>query len=75
MEERSRFAKVLKRARNNRGLSLTEMARRMSVTRGAVARCETGSEPLGERIVERYAAALGFDVELRLVPRGDDRNG
>lgn len=51
------------------------MAERMGVTRGAVARCETGNEPLNERTVVRYAAALGFDVELRLVPRDEESNG
>lgn len=65
------FGERLKAARKRSGVSLTEMARRLGVSRSGVARFETGV-PLNERTVLRYARALELDVELRLVPAGDD---
>lgn len=64
------FGQTLKRARQDAGLSLRQMAERLAISRSAVSRCETG-ELLSERTVKRYAAALELNVELRLVPRSN----
>lgn len=48
------------------GLSQTEVAARMSTSQSAVARLESGSADLRLSTLERYAAALGERLDVRL---------
>jgi predicted transcriptional regulator len=55
------------------GLSQTEVAARMGTSQSAVARLESGLADIRLTTVERYAAALGWEIEWRL--RGFDQDG
>ena len=55
-------------ARERAGLSQAQCARRMQTTQSAVARLESGRQSPSLRSLRRYAAAVGCDLELRLVP-------
>ncbi len=58
--------------RRTLGLSQTEVAARMGTSQSAVARFEAGSGDFRVTTFERYAAALGGEIEWRLTdePRG-----
>lgn len=53
------------------GLSQTEVAARMGTSQSAVARLESGSADLRVSTLQRYAAALGGLLDLRLEDRRD----
>lgn len=53
-------------ARKLRGVSQTEVARRMGTSQSAVARLESSSADLRLSTLERYAAALDLRLEWRL---------
>ena len=57
-------------ARNHAGLSQAEVARRMGTTQSAVARLESGQRLPTISSLQRYANAIGYRVELRLVHTG-----
>nr|VFJ42440.1 MAG: Helix-turn-helix domain-containing protein [Candidatus Kentron sp. DK]VFJ48082.1 MAG: Helix-turn-helix domain-containing protein [Candidatus Kentron sp. DK] len=61
-----RLAHELLATRSRAGLSQQEMAVRMGTSQSAVARLESGHKP-SLRSIERYAAALGMTVGIRLV--------
>ncbi|MGP8060006.1 MAG: helix-turn-helix domain-containing protein [Acidimicrobiales bacterium] len=48
------------------GLSQTEVAARMGTSQSAVARLESGAGDVRLSTVERYAAALGWQLDWRL---------
>jgi predicted transcriptional regulator len=48
------------------GLSQTEVAARMGTSQSAVARLEAGSADVRFSTVERYAAAVGFEINWQL---------
>ena len=48
------------------GLSQTEVAARMGTSQSAVARLESGDADVRWSTIERYAAALGHQLELSL---------
>jgi len=52
------------------GLSQTEVAARMGTSQSAVARLESGAGDVRLSTVERYAAALGWQLEWRLQDGG-----
>ena len=53
-------------ARSRLGLSQTEVAARMGTSQSAVARLESGDADVRLSTLERYAAALGQRLEVRL---------
>ena len=61
------LARALIEARARVGLSQSEVAARMGTSQPAVARLESGRSPTLKSL-ERYAAALGMKIEIRLVP-------
>ena len=48
------------------GLSQTEVAARMGTSQSAVARLESGDADVRWSTIERYAAALGHQLEISL---------
>lgn len=52
------------------GLSQTEVAARMGTSQSAVARLEAGEADVRLSTLERYAAALGMELDWRLGERG-----
>lgn len=55
----------LVRARQENELSQTEIAARMGTSQSAVARLESGGLDARLSTLERYAAALGYTVQVR----------
>ena len=52
------------------GLSQTEVAARMGTSQSAVARLEAGEADIRLSTLERYAAAVGMDLDWKLGERG-----
>ena len=52
------------------GLSQTEVAARMGTSQSAVARLESGQADVRLSTLERYAAAVGRDLDWKLLRRG-----
>ncbi len=52
------------------GLSQTEVAARMGTSQSAVARLEAGEADVRLSTLERYAAAIGMDLDWTLGERG-----
>ena len=67
---RRELVRELVALRTSRGLSQTAVAARMSTSQPVMARLEAGD--LGSRIstLERYADAVGVELEMRLTERG-----
>lgn len=55
-------------ARREEGLSQTVVAARMETSQSVVARLESGAIDVRLSTLERYAAAVGRDLELRVRP-------
>lgn len=67
----AQFAETLKKLRAERGLSQRELAKRMYVTRSAVARWENGSRLPDAAMISRVAQCLGVDVRTLLAAAMD----
>lgn len=52
--------------RRDLGLSQTEVAARMGTSQSAVARLEAGEADMRLSTLERYASAIGYELDLRL---------
>lgn len=65
-ERRRALAGELSAGRRALGLSQTEVAARMGTSQSAVARLETGDVDVRMSTLERYAAAIGTELELHL---------
>ena len=63
------FLDEVLKARAKAGLTQAEVAERMGTTQSAVARLESGSAKHSPSLatLQRYAQALGYRVEVRLV--------
>ena len=57
-------------ARRAQGLSQTVVAARMETSQSVVARLESGAIDVRLSTLERYAAAVGRDLEMRVRPPG-----
>ena len=68
-ERRRALSAALVARRIDLGLSQTEVAARMGTSQSAVARLESGQSDLRLSTLERYAAALGQQLDWQL----DDR--
>jgi predicted transcriptional regulator len=66
---RRALAGSLVEARGELGLSQTEVAARMGTSQSAVARLESGDADVRLSTLERYAAALGHHLDIRLQRR------
>jgi HTH-type transcriptional regulator/antitoxin HipB len=62
------LAFALAEARNKRGLTQTELAKRIKTSQTAVARLESGRGKPTWETIKRYARAVGARASLRLVP-------
>lgn len=65
---RRELLRELARRRERQGLSQDEVAARMSTSQPAIAKIEAGDTDPRISTLDRYAAALGFWIEHRLVP-------
>ena len=68
-EPRRQVVAELTDERRRLGLSQTEVAARMQTSQSAVARLEAGDGDLRLSTLQRYAAALGRDLQWRLARR------
>lgn len=65
---RMALAFAMAEARAAAGLTQAEVAKRMRTSQARVSRWERGAEKPTTTSVERYAAATGAVVEIRLIP-------
>lgn len=65
-QARRSLAAALSSKRAELGLSQTEVAARMGTSQSAVARLESGDADLRLSTLERYAAALGQQLDIKL---------
>jgi transcriptional regulator with XRE-family HTH domain len=65
-EQRAGLVRELVEARLAAGLSQTEVAARMGTSQSAVARLESGAADARASTLERYAAAVGGEINWRL---------
>jgi predicted transcriptional regulator len=65
-ERRRRLAAELVGGRRRLGLTQTEVAARMGTSQSAVARLEAGPDDVRLSTLERYAAAIGRTLDVRL---------
>ncbi len=70
-EHRRELLAELVARRRAAGLSQSQVAGRMGTSQPAVARLEAGEVDVRMSTVQRYAAALGQHIQLRLRPAGD----
>jgi transcriptional regulator with XRE-family HTH domain len=69
LEDEFQFLDAILKARIATGLTQSEVAARAGTTQSAIARLESGARRHSPSIatLQRYAKALGYRVELRLV--------
>jgi predicted transcriptional regulator len=67
---RRQLATELVELRKRSGLSQTQVAARMGTSQSAVARIEAGDVDVRLSTLERYASAVGRQVEVRLASGG-----
>jgi transcriptional regulator with XRE-family HTH domain len=65
-EKRASLVRELVEQRLTAGLSQTEVAARMGTSQSAVARLESGVTDARASTLERYAAAVGGEINWRL---------
>jgi transcriptional regulator with XRE-family HTH domain len=65
-ERRRELAAELVVLRRAAGLSQTEVAARMGTSQSAVARIESGDADVRLSTLDRYAVALGHELDIRL---------
>ncbi|UNM12779.1 helix-turn-helix domain-containing protein [Streptomyces formicae] len=71
----SAFPAQLRRLRQERGLSLADLARRTHYSKGYLSKIETGAKPATEDVARRCDQILGAEGELlRLLPEGAARD-
>jgi predicted transcriptional regulator len=68
-QRRRRVIGELAGARREAGLSQTEVAARMGTSQSVVARLETGEIDARLSTLQRYAAAVGRELELGIRPQ------
>ena len=65
-QRRERFIAALVIRRKELGLSQTQVAARMGTSQSAVARLESGSGDVRMTTLERYAAAVGAELDWQI---------
>ena len=66
---RKALSEALVTQRRHLGLSQTEVAARMGTSQSAVARLEAGEADVRLSTIERYAAAVGLDLDWQVGER------
>ena len=66
------LAQLLYSARETAGLSLAHTAKRSGLTRSRVQELEQEGADLDLDTLQRYANALGYDLQIVFIPRGGD---
>jgi ribosome-binding protein aMBF1 (putative translation factor) len=74
-QRRRELLRTLAREREERNLSQTAVAAAMRTSQSSVARLETSATDTKLSTVERFAGALGYQLEYRLVPTAPRRDG
>jgi predicted transcriptional regulator len=74
-ERRRALSDELVERRHSLGLSQTEVAARMGTSQSAVARLEAGSKDVLLSTVDRYASALGWELEWSVHEVADPLEG
>lgn len=64
------FAAQLDAILKARGVSRAKLARRLGCSRVCITKVLRGTGNVGIRTMRKYAAAVGYDVQVTLVPRG-----
>jgi ribosome-binding protein aMBF1 (putative translation factor) len=64
--EHFKLGVVLRQARERAGLTQEEVARRMETRKSAISRIENHAEDIKLSTLERFAAAIGVDLKLRI---------
>ena len=72
---RRELASELVSLRHEAGLSQTEVAARMGTSQSAVARLESGEADVRLSTLDRYVAALGRELDLRVSHDRASRSG
>jgi transcriptional regulator with XRE-family HTH domain len=69
LDEEFAFLDEVLRARTRAGLTQAEVAKRVGTTQSAIARLESGAGKHSPSVatLQRYARALGFRLEIKLV--------
>ena len=77
LDEEFAFLDEVLKARAEAGLTQAEVAARIGTTQSAVARLESAGSRHSPSIatLQRYAKALGYKVQIRLVKRGRQAPG
>ncbi|WP_252177940.1 helix-turn-helix transcriptional regulator [Endozoicomonas sp. 4G] len=65
--ESFKFGVLLKEARKEAGLTQLQLAQKLQTQKSAISRIENNSEDVKLSTLERFAAALGKKLEIRLV--------
>jgi HTH-type transcriptional regulator / antitoxin HipB len=60
---------LLRRAREQAGITQRELAERLGCTQPAISQAEAGGASLSISTIQRFAAALGCDLQLAIVSR------
>ena len=68
LEPQFKLAEEMVAARTKAKLSQQDVARRMGTTQSVIAKIESGRAKPSTRSLERYAAAIGAQVDYHLVP-------
>ena len=76
LEDEFSFLRQILAARASVGLTQAQVAARIGTTQSAVARLESGAHKHSPSIatLQRYARALGFRLDVRLVKVGERRS-
>lgn len=65
--EELRIGLVLKSAREKRGMTQEELARRVRTTKSAISRIENHSEDMKLSTLQKVAAALGKKLSIKII--------
>lgn len=68
LESQYQMVRELLRARTRAGLTQEQVAVSMGTTKSAVSRLETAAQSPSLSTLRKYAAAVGCDIEIRLIP-------
>jgi transcriptional regulator with XRE-family HTH domain len=77
LEDEFSFLREILAARASAGLTQAQVAERIGTTQSAVARLESGTHKHSPSIstLQRYARALGYRLDVRLVKDGERHTG
>jgi transcriptional regulator with XRE-family HTH domain len=68
-DDTKRLGEYVRRAREESGITQFELAERLGCKQPAISRLEGGGVSPNMSTLQRIAAALGFQLEIQMVPR------